>query len=183
MFDNAKHLVKDIKAADKYYVSCDYGTQNATVFLLWYQDSSGKWICSREYYYSGREEGSQKTDTEYADDLEEWLDGIKPEKIIIDPAAASFIAELKKRGYKIKKARNNVLDGIRYVASLLNREEIAFYEGCINTRKEFASYVWDEKASGKGEDKPVKQRDHAMDAVRYFCFTIIRKPQGISILT
>ena len=87
MFDNAKHLVKDIKAADKYYVSCDYGTQNATVFLLWYQDSSGKWICSREYYYSGREEGSQKTDTEYADDLEEWLDGIKPEKIIIDPAA------------------------------------------------------------------------------------------------
>ncbi len=183
MFDNAKHLVKDIQAADKYYVSCDYGTQNATVFLLWYQDSSGKWICSREYYYSGREEGSQKTDTEYADDLEEWLDGIKPEKIIIDPAAASFIAELKKRGYKIKKARNNVLDGIRYVASLLNREEIAFYEGCINTRKEFASYVWDEKASGKGEDKPVKQRDHAMDAVRYFCFTIIRKPQGISILT
>lgn len=69
------------------------------------------------------------------------------------------------------------------MASLLNREEIAFYEGCINTRKEFASYVWDEKASGKGEDKPVKQRDHAMDAVRYFCFTIIRKPQGISILT
>lgn len=184
MFDAARHVVKNPENLVKanYYVSCDYGTQNATVFLLWCKDTEGKWICIREYYYSGREEASQKTDTEYADDLKEWLGGIKPVKIIVDPAAASFIAELKKRGYSVKKAKNDVLDGIRYVASLLNQDQIAIEEGCINTRKEFASYVWDEKASERGADKPVKQFDHCMDALRYFCYTIIRKPGGVSIL-
>ena len=184
MFDAARHVVKNPKNLVKanYYVSCDYGTQNATVFLLWCKDTEGKWICIREYYYSGREEASQKTDTEYADDLKEWLGGIKPVKIIVDPAAASFIAELKKRGYSVKKAKNDVLDGIRYVASLLNQDQIAVEEGCINTRKEFASYVWDEKASERGEDKPVKQFDHCMDALRYFCYTIIRKPGVVCIL-
>lgn len=184
MFDAARHVVKNPENLVKanYYVSCDYGTQNATVFLLWCKDTEGKWICIREYYYSGREEASQKTDTEYADDLKEWLGSIKPVKIIVDPAAASFIAELKKRGYSVKKAKNDVLDGIRYVASLLNQDQIAVEEGCINTRKEFASYVWDEKASERGEDKPVKQFDHCMDALRYFCYTIIRKPGGVCIL-
>lgn len=184
MFDEAKHVCHTLKnlVGANYYVSCDYGTQNATVFLLWCKDNTGKWICCKEYYYSGRDEDSQKTDTEYADDLEQWLGGIKPTKIIIDPSAASFIAELKKRGYSVKKAKNDVLDGIRFVGSLLNEEKIAIHESCVNTIMEFASYVWDEKASERGEDKPIKQHDHCMDALRYFCYTIIRKPNSISIL-
>lgn len=185
MFNEQRHVIQSLEGLifDKYYVSCDYGTQNATVFLLWSKEiKSGKWICVREYYYSGRDKGEQKTDTEYADDLVVWLDGIKPEKIVIDPSAASFIAELKKRGYRIKKARNDVLDGIRYVASLLNTDRIAFCEQCKNTILEFHSYIWDEKAAERGEDKPVKTKDHAMDAVRYFCYTVIRKPNGIRVL-
>lgn len=184
MFDTAKHVISstaDLVNAN-YYVSCDYGTQNATVFLLWCKERSGRWGCCREYYYSGRDEERQKTDSEYADDLERWLGDIKPVKIIIDPSAASFIAELKKRGYAIKKAKNDVLDGIRFVASLLNQGKIAISDQCPNTIKEFGSYIWDQKASERGEDKPVKQHDHAMDALRYFCYTIIRKPGGISIL-
>ena len=184
MFDTAKHVISNLSdlVNTNYYVSCDYGTQNATVFLLWCKERSGRWVCCREYYYSGRDEERQKTDTEYADDLERWLTGIKPVKIIIDPSAASFIAELKKRGYTIKKAKNDVLDGIRFVASLLNQDLIAISDQCPNTIKEFGSYIWDQKASERGEDKPVKQHDHAMDAFRYFCYTIIRKPGGISIL-
>lgn len=183
MFDAGKHIVKNLTGLNgRYYVSCDYGTQNATVFLLWGKEASGKWLCCREYYYSGRDEESQKTDTEYADDLEKWLNGIEPVKIVIDPSAASFIAELKKRGFSIKKAKNDVLDGIRYVASLLNEGKIIIHESCENTIKEFASYVWDAKASERGEDKPVKQNDHCMDALRYMCYTIICKPGGIQIL-
>lgn len=184
MFDTAKHVISSLAdlTNTNYYVSCDYGTQNATVFLLWCKERSGRWVCCREYYYSGRDEEKQKTDTEYADDLERWLDGIKPVKIVIDPSAASFIAELKKRGYAIKKAKNDVLDGIRFVASLLNQGKIAISDQCQNTIKEFGSYIWDQKASERGEDKPVKQHDHAMDALRYFCYTIIRKPGSIGIL-
>lgn len=183
MFDKTKHIVESITdlLKDTYYVSCDYGTQNATVFLLWCKNREGKWICVKEYYYSGRDEVNQKTNTQYADDLKEFLGNIKPKAIIIDPSAASFIAELKKRGYKIKKAKNDVIDGIRFVASLLNKEEIAFSKECKNTILEFNSYIWDVKASEKGEDKPIKQHDHAMDAVRYFCYTVIFKRSGVSI--
>ncbi len=184
MFNAANHVIHDIKSliTTTYYVSCDYGTQNATVFLLWCKNNAGKWICVKEYYYSGRDESAQKTDTEYADDLKEFLGDIEPKAIIIDPSAASFIAELKKRGYRIKKAKNDVLDGIRFVATLLNQETIGFAAECKNTIQEFTSYIWDVKASEKGEDKPVKQHDHAMDAVRYFCYTILFKGNGITFL-
>lgn len=183
MFDRTRHVLSGLKdlLTTSYYVSCDYGTQNATVFLLWQKAKDGRWICTREYYYSGRDETTQKTDTEYADDLKTWLDGIKPTAIIIDPSAASFIAELRKRGYTIRKAKNDVLDGIRFVASLLNQDKIAIDESCENTQLEFASYIWDAKASERGEDKPVKTHDHAMDAVRYFCYTILNTANKVTV--
>lgn len=178
MFSEEKH-VRDILefysalTPGERYVSCDYGTQNATVFLLWNKGKDKKWYCIREYYYSGRDKGKQKTDAEYADDLENWLDGTHIKAVIVDPSAASFIAELRKRGCKVIKAKNDVLDGIRAVATLLNLELLVFSSSCQNTIEEFASYVWDDKALEHGEDKPVKQHDHCADAVRYFVSTIL----------
>lgn len=181
MFDTVKHLkeiVDDLQG--EYYVSIDYGTQNATVFLLWLKTKEMSY-CLKEYYYSGREEGIQKTDSEFADDLEDFTKDYKIRRVIVDPSAASFIAELKKRKFNIKKAKNDVLDGIRFTASLLSECKIFFSKKCTNTIKEFNSYVWDEKAANRGEDKPVKENDHAMDAVRYYCYTIL-KSSGISVL-
>ncbi len=178
MFSEEKH-VKPIRdffqrlINTNRYVSIDYGTQNATVFLLWNKGVDGKWYCIREYYYSGRDKGVQKTDAEYADDLSEWLEDTKVKAVIVDPSAASFIAELRKRGYSVLKAKNDVEDGIRLVGTLLNREKIMFSSSCVNTIMEFASYIWDEKAAERGEDAPIKQHDHAMDAVRYFCYLIL----------
>lgn len=180
MFDTDKH-VRKIRDFFRQlidggrYVSVDYGTQNATVFLLWNKGTDRKWYCIREYYYSGRDKGSQKTDSEYADDFQEWLGGTGIKAVIVDPSAASFIAELRKRGYAVLKADNDVEDGIRVVASLLNMGRLVFSDSCINTIKEFASYIWDDKAAQRGEDKPIKEHDHAMDAVRYFCYTILNK--------
>lgn len=180
MFDAAKHVVESITEAvtGLYYVSCDYGTQNATVFLMWQQGISGKWYCIDEYYYSGRDETAQKTDNAYADDLEKFINGRKIKAVIVDPSAASFIALLRERGLKVRKARNDVLDGIRFTGTQLNTGKIAFLDICENTIKEFASYIWDAKACERGEDKPIKQHDHAMDAVRYFCYTILYKPNA-----
>lgn len=183
MFDEAKHIVKQIKETlyPKHYVSCDYGTQNATVFLLWQRGESGTWYCIREYYYSGRDESKQKTDIQYVEDLKQFLGGIKPTAVVVDPSAASFIAQLKQSGFRVKKAKNDVLDGIRFVGTLLNLGKIRFLESCENTIKEFRSYTWDEKAVDRGEDKPVKEYDHAMDAVRYFCYTIVRDPLKVNL--
>ena len=175
MFDKDRHVVDSIELPQQpvYYVSCDYGTQNATVFLLWNKGIDGKWYCIREYYYSGRDKGKQKTDAEYADDLKKWLDGTRIKAMIVDPSAASFIAELRKCGYKVIKANNDVLDGIRLVGMLLNLEMLIFSSSCTETIKEFASYIWDDKAAEHGEDKPVKQHDHGCDAVRYFVSTVL----------
>jgi PBSX family phage terminase large subunit len=178
MFSRSRHIVDALKYTfEKYYVSVDYGTQNATVFLLWGL-RNGKWYCIKEYYYSGRDTGIQKTDSQYSSDLKEFLGTITVTAIIVDPSAASFIAQLKKDGFKVKKAKNDVVDGIRHVSNLLSESKIFFDKRLKNTLKEFASYIWDEKAADNGEDKPIKQMDHAMDAVRYFCYTII-KVKGI----
>lgn len=160
------------------YVSVDYGTQNATVFLLWNKGIDGKWYCIREYYYSGREKEEQKTDNQYVEDFKEFLDGTEIKAVIVDPSAASFIASLRKAGFSVIKAKNDVEDGIRVVGMLLNQEKIIFSESCVNTRKEFASYAWDKKAAERGEDKPIKTMDHAMDAVRYFCYTILNNQKA-----
>ena len=190
MFDLEKHAV-DVDRLQRegkltftgdHYVSCDYGTQNATVFLLWRKADNGSWYCIREYYYSGRDKGTQKTDVEFSADLRQWLAGIEPRFIVLDPAAASFKAQLKKDGFKVKNANNDVLDGIRFVATLLNQGAIFFDISCENTVKEFASYIWDAKAADRGEDKPVKEHDHAMDATRYQCMTVIRRPSGMRIM-
>ena len=132
--------------------------------------ADGVWYCIREYYYSGRDKGKQKTDSEYADDLKKWLDGTKIKAIIVDPSAASFIAELRKRGYKVMKAKNDVLDGIRLVGMLLNLEQLDICQLPVQeTIKEFASYIWDEKALEHGEDKPVKQFDHCCRFCTLLC--------------
>ena len=179
-FDTKVNVLKEKpKTYGRYYVSCDYGTQNAMVYLLWQKSNMG-WCCIKEYYYSGRDEKAQKTDAEYVDDLKAFLDGIKPEKIIVDPSAASFIAALRKKGYTVQKAKNEVSDGIRNVAVELKAGRLLFWN-CPHCKEEFESYIWDEKASANGEDKPVKEHDHCMDAVRYFVHTILyRKAPGLN---
>lgn len=178
MFDPDRHVKPVLTFFQKLidgnrYVSIDYGTQNATAMLLWNKGIDGIWYCIREYYYSGRDEEKQKTDAEFADDLKTWLEGTEIKAIIVDPSAASFIVELRKCGYKVLKANNDVLDGIRLVGTKLNQGKIIFSDSCVNLQKEFASYTWDAKAAERGEDKPVKSHDHAVDACRYFVYTIL----------
>lgn len=173
MFNKEKHIVrtKD-RPYTRYYISIDYGTQNPTTFGLWGL-FNGIWYKVKEYHYSGREKNIQKTDTEFADDLEEFIGDLNITYIIVDPSAASFIAELKKRNLVVKKAKNDVIDGIRNVATALNEELVKYNDCCKETFKEFNSYVWDEKASDRGEDKPIKDNDHHMDGDRYFINTVL----------
>lgn len=171
--------VDDDEHGISYGLSIDYGTQNAFAALLW--EKHGKvWYVAREYYYSGRDTGVQKTDEEYAQDLDHWLgdlfDGDEPRftdynklRTIIDPSAASFIALLKKRGkYRVIPADNAVLDGIRETATCLQTGKIKISEKCENVIRELQGYVWDDSAM---DDRPVKVNDHAMDAMRYFVKT------------
>lgn len=169
MFDENRHVTtQEFDFKPVYYVSCDYGTQNATVFLLWHKLQDGRWLCEKEYYYSGRQEIRQKTDEQYCDDLLKFLDGIKISGMIVDPSAASFIAALRKRGITVLHAKNDVDDGIRFTASLLNLNRLLFRPCCTNTIQEFSLYSWKPDSP---KDEVIKENDHCMDALRYFCYT------------
>lgn len=157
----------------KNVLSVDYGTQNAFSAGLWGQYGE-KWWREREYYYSGRSTGVQKTDEEYAQDLDRFTSGIGNEysklPVIVDPSAASFIALMRKRGkYRVISADNNVSDGIRETATAMQNEKIFVDPCCKNWIKEVQGYVWDESSV---EDRPVKINDHAMDDTRYFVKTM-----------
>jgi hypothetical protein len=54
---------------------------------------------------------------------------------------------------------------------MLKNDRIAFSATCRKTLDEFGAYMWDTRAAARGEDAPVKEHDHAMDAIRYFVRT------------
>lgn len=175
MFRESEHVVPTVpRDYEKYYVSMDYGIQNPTTFGLWGL-FRGNWYKVKEYHYDGRKKGVQKTDQEYLDDLNTFVGGLT-KTLIIDPSATSFIALAKKDGWRVKKAKNDVLEGIGNVATALSNHEIYYNDCCKETFREFMSYVWDEKAVERGEDKPKKENDHHMDCDRYFVNTILSRP-------
>lgn len=128
-----------------------------------------------EVYYDSRREGQQKTDAEYADMLERLAAGREIQRVIVDPSAASFIETLRQRGWRVKKANNDVADGIRVTADLLRQRRIVLCDTCRDCLREMALYCWDERT---GRDAPRKEHDHAMDEMRYFAMDLMGERSG-----
>lgn len=190
MFNKEQHVIPtgSVETSGDIYVSSDYGIQNATVFLLWQKETHGnRWICINEYYYSGRDNHYQKTVAEHVQGLIQILptfrdtDGNEyatpPKQIIVDPSASALIVELRRNKLHVVEAKNDVKSGIDDVSTMLRNNLLAINDCCTNTIAEFGIYSWDEKATERGEDAPLKENDHAMDAVRYFVKTkhLVRK--------
>lgn len=153
-------------------IAVDYGTVNPMVFLD-VRDSGDKILVVREYYYDSKKAGRQKTDSQYADDFDTFTGG--PGRIrfvIMDPSAASFRAELRKRGYIVKEADNDVLNGISSTSTLIQQKILLVHSSCKNFLREVGSYIWDSKSAENGKEQPVKSNDHAMDAIRYWIKTM-----------
>ncbi len=184
MFDKKTCVVPTTDRYYKqYYVSVDYGTVNPTSMGLWGIHNK-VWYRIRESYFDSRQEGYSKTDEEHYSDLVRLIDGVNVRSIIVDPSAASFIEVIRRHGrYSVIHANNRVLEGIRLTSNCIQKHKIMFNDCCENSFKEFASYVWDTKASAKrGIDTVVKQNDHAMDDIRYFCMAVLKNdgmPFGI----
>lgn len=152
----------------KYIISMDYGAKNPTAMILWGL-SGGVWYAIREYYHSGRDQ-EQKSDPQYYEALCELAGDLPVQQVIIDPSAEHFsILVEQNRRFKVWDADNIVIAGIRHTDECLLNGKIKICAVCENTIKEFGLYSWDEDAV---EDRPIKENDHAMDAVRYFVQTM-----------
>ena len=170
-FDPALHVVSELPERGRWFISIDYGTVNPFSAGLWCLTGK-KAVRVAEYYFDSRREHRQHTDAEYYTALEELAGKHVIEAVVVDPSAASFIELIRRKGrFAVRKAKNEVLDGIRLTARLLGEGKLQIGAGCKDAIREFGLYVWDDKAP---EDKPLKTNDHAMDEIRYFCATILR---------
>lgn len=185
MFDPALHVIpwESLPVMNRLLaVGVDYGTTNPTSAVLLglalNMDNIGKThpklYLIDEYRYESAVTKQKLTDGELSQQLRKWLSEdhlpnqrLQPDYIILDPSAASFRVQLAKDGLISTQADNEVLYGIRLVTSLLNSGQLLVTDRCTGWLKEVTEYVWDTKATEKGEDAPLKKNDHSMDAARY----------------
>ena len=144
---------------ERYVISMDYGIQNPTAMILWGKKGD-TWYALKEFYHSGRETGSQKTDQQYYDELEKLAGDLPIDCLIVDPSATSFIALARQNHrFKVRKAVNDVVDGIQKTAACLSNGKIKICACCERSIQEFGLYSWDDKAV---EDTPIKENDHCL---------------------
>ena len=169
------------KSCDKWYISCDYGTVNPTSMGLWGRHGD-RWYRVKEFYFDSREEMRQMTDEEYARALADLAGDRKITAVIVDPSAASFIEVLRRKGWRVQKAENDVLSGIRLTSDCLKSGKIVICEGCCDCLREMEEYVWDLGSGNR--DRVKKAHDHAMDDMRYFVATVLKeKSSGFAACT
>lgn len=174
-FDEAMVRPPPAGQAQRWVISCDYGTVNPTSMGLWGK-YDGVWYRVKEYYYDARQEKRQQTDQEYAQRLRELAGGREIEEVVADPSAASFLEVLRREGWNVRKANNDVLSGIRLTADALKAGRIVICSPCRDAIREFGAYCWDLTAGDK--DKVRKEFDHAMDEIRYFVATVAAPEEG-----
>lgn len=172
---DASHVVSMLPRGERYWLAVDHGVTNPTHAVLIAQGSDQRLYAAAEW------RDQNKTDAEYADGLEQWIaDGCDGalgdhgvvDRVYVDPAAPGFVRELHRRGWPAGPAADDqvstrVVDGIRDLASLFARRRLLVHERCGILIDELSGYAWDEKASERGEDQPIKQDDHGPDALRY----------------
>jgi PBSX family phage terminase large subunit len=173
-FDRSTYvLARPPRAADYWIVGIDYGTSNAFAAVLigvncglYTQEKPLLWV-EKEYYWDSKKTQRQKTSSEFADDLKEWMEPYGVRSVYIDPSAAHFKLDLQRRGIHPVSADNDVNNGIIKLTSELKAGRLFICTGCDNLIREIEGYVWHPKCKEKGEDEPLKQNDHAIDALRY----------------
>lgn len=158
------------KLRGRWFISIDYGTVNPCSMGLWCV-TPREAIRVKESYFNSREEGYQKTDEEHYKDLEQLAADHYIEEVIVDPSAASFKETIWRHNrFQVRNAVNDVINGIRTTSGMLSCGLAKISASCAASQQEFGMYRWDDKST---DDRVIKENDHAMDDIRYFCHTVL----------
>lgn len=164
-FERDIHVDKRMKPCDFWIAGIDYGASNAFACVIIgikqkkFANDTAYAQVQAEYYYNGKGMRT-KTNSEYANDLEKLFLKYPVRSCYLDPSAASFKAELQKKGIPVRDTDNDVLSGITLMTDLVASGEVSIHESCSNLIREIQGYCWDDKAAKRGEDKPLKINDH-----------------------
>ena len=180
MFEPSVHMIDTLSYiansgvhsnAIQWLVGCDYGTSTVMSWGLYAKLPNGVFLKVKEFYYDAQKTKVQKTDGEFLEMFNHWLNGMRPWAVYCDPSAASWKVLLMRNGYRVQNADNDVINGIRHVSTMLQGGKYFIDKSCKNTEMEYNSYVWNPDAQRTGVDKPIKEHDHTCDTDRYVLYT------------
>lgn len=161
-FDRSIHVMeRSAKEFQRFIMGIDEGYTNPAVILVIGLDSDDRAHVMQEFYQR------RVLQDAFVEEAARLAKQYGVEACYVDPSAASLIAALRRAGVPARAAENAVMDGIQRVKARLvvqgdGRPRLTVAPSCVNTISEFEMYVWKED-----HDEPVKQNDHAMDALRY----------------
>lgn len=162
-FLRERHLFKRLPENDfvKTLGGHDFGTTNPCASISIKKDRNAVYWVYDEYYKTGL------TDSQQAD----VVTALRWDECYPDPECPSGILELKRRGVNVRevlKNKDSVKNGINVVRELFNTNRLRIHESCINLIWELETYSYPEsKPDRNDEENPVKENDHALDALRY----------------
>lgn len=158
-FSRPMHVTSEVDVDGwRKVVGVDVGSRNPTAILTAYVAGDQRIHIAAEVYRRNMSGSEIVTAIEQAA-------GDDAAAIYIDPSAAGYIKDLERDGFPAVKANNAVIEGIGRVATAL-AEGLTIDPSCVNLIAELESYAYPE--GGKREtDNPIKQNDHAADALRY----------------
>lgn len=161
VYDEDDEIFEDLGRWVKVMVGVDFGFTNPAAVLTAKKDDDAKYCITDEWYKRG------KTDAQIAD----YVASIKHNECYPDPENAGGIKELEDRGVNVRevnKGKGSVVNGINVVRELFKSNRLFIHKSCINTIHELETYSYPEKKPDRNEDElPIKEGDHAMDAMRY----------------
>lgn len=166
-FDRKVHVCARVSPATRVIIGVDDGFTNPFVALALEIDGDNRLFCASEFYQSGLQEGAKVKAIEAM--VAEYREQKLHCTVVVDPSAAALIGALQTAGLDVAEANNKVLDGIskvgdRFVVAGDGRPRLAISPECSNAIKQLATYTWADK---KTREAPVKENDHAPDAIRY----------------
>lgn len=178
--DRNRKLPEQDRRFERAYIGGDYGQQNATTYQAFGLDTYRQKLTGLgEYYHSGRESGTQRSPSQYAQDLADFMDDlheqfeIKVFYICLDPSAKGLQEEIRRAtrnlDYQvlIRDAENDVALGISRVQKALVFDILSVSPKQENLIRELGTYEYDKKSIEKGKEVPIKENDHCCDALRY----------------
>jgi hypothetical protein len=156
--------LKEIQQMDV-IAGLDMGFRDPTAFVVMITDGVN-------YYVVDEFQINESSTSKYAELIQEKIDKWNIDFIYIDSAAAQTKYDLAYE-YDITctNAKKSILDGIGYVASLVDHDRIFIDKKCNLIIDMFDGYRWDDKAGLMNERPKHNEASHLADALRYAIYS------------
>lgn len=161
-FSRDRHLFdKPPEKFDEMIAGIDFGFTNPTAVIHIGRDKDNKYWVVGEWYKTQRTE----------EQIAEYVQSCRFNKVYPDPESPSAIEVLNSKGIaivEVLKNKDSIQNGINKVRELFKTGKLLISRDCTNLISELETYSYPEKRPGMNEyENPVKQHDHALDALRY----------------